>query len=269
MSAPQKTEPTQEQLAEAIQAEAELAARAQEARGDADRLDQELFLQLWPLMREKIPDGFITEVTAGDGKPYPSKGVRSLQVQIDRMDAIWTPLWWGWRTDWLQAELAEVTVWVGASRQLDDGTLAPDEDAFVIRKARGGVNRGSTVGNHFKGTETNAGKMAFARLGPGHEVYLGATDFDPDTDDDAAELQERLPVDRAIETIDADSVAKLRDTFDEVAGDDVKGMTKKLKLKLGTMAVTARSVNQGLAQLTPAQAVEVDAWLSEQKDGGE
>lgn len=248
---PRKVETPPEQIAAAIQSEQELAARAAEIWGDTTDLSREMFLKLYPLMREPIPAGFISEVSAGKGKPYPSKGIRSLQVQIDRMDAIWTPLNWGWRTNWLEPNLAEVTVWVGAS----------EDDALVKRVARGGMNAGSTVGNHFKGTETNAAKMAFARLGPGHEVYLGAADFDPDTDEDAAKQQEpETPP--AVPTIPPESLLLLRARFDQLIGEDPERL-REFKVKLGALGVSARSRDTALASLTPAQALDLDGWFDE------
>lgn len=235
---PVKKEATPDQLAAAIQSEAELAERAAEIRGEATELTVELFLKLYPLMREKIPEGFLSEVSAGKGKPYPSKGVRSLQVQIDRMDAIWTPLWWGWRTEWIEPSLAEVAVWVGNDNRM-----------FVVRKARGGMNGGSTTGNHYKGTETNAAKMAFARIGPGHEVYLGAADFDPDTDSDAAQAQ-AAPAgapdpDRKLP---ADKVEPLEQAI------TAAGLSNFLPAKLVECGVSA------LSDLTVEQAVSLYEW---------
>lgn len=241
-NSPQKKETTPEQLAAAIESEAGLAQRAAEIRGDATELDRELFLKLAPLMREKIPEGFVSEVTAGEGKPYPSKGVRSLQVQIDRMDAIWTPLWWGWNTEWIEPQLAEVMVWVG---DVDPA------NAMVRRFARGGMNRGSTVGNHYKGTETNAAKLAFARLGVGHEIYLGAADFDPDTDEDAAKAQEQLPLGEP-----SDSTRKLPADKIEPLERAIKaaGLEDHLPMKLRSFGV------ESLKDLTVDQAVSVYEW---------
>lgn len=253
---PQKIETTPEKLAEAVRAEAELAERAEAIRGEPNdggkvALNPTTFLKLAPLMREPIPEGFISEVTAGKGKPYPSKGIRSLQVQIDRMDAVFTPLLWGWRTEWIEANLAEVTVWVGES----------EEKALVKRVARGGMNAGSTVGNHYKGTETNAAKMAFARLGVGHEVYIGAADFDPDTDEDAAKVQEK-DAPPPVPGIAPDSLLMLRERFDQLIGDDPERL-KEFKVKLGSLGVSARSRDTALASLTPAQAIDLDAWFDD------
>lgn len=251
---PQKIETPADQIAAAIESERALAERARAIWVDkpADALSTSLFLDLWPLMREPIPSGFISEVTAGKGKPYPSKGIRSLQVQINRMDAVWTPLWWAWRTEWIEPHLAEVTVWIGET----------EEHALVRRSARGGMNAGSTVGNHFKGTETNAAKMAFARLGCGHEVYIGAADFDPDTDEDAAKAQEKGAEAPPVPGIAPESLLLLREKFDLHVGEDPVRL-KEFKVKLGALGVSARSRDTALASLTPAQAIDLDAWFDE------
>jgi hypothetical protein len=169
-------------LDEAIRSEEEIAARAAEIRGDNSELTPDLFLKLWPLLKEPIPSGFIRSVGVTEGKPYASTGVRSEQVLIDRMNNVLTPLWWWDEVEWSEeGKVAEVTICVG--------TLGGD--VLLKRSSRGGVNRGSTLGNVFKGSKTNAAKRAFAAIGPGHEVYLGAADLDPDTNEDAAKQQER------------------------------------------------------------------------------
>lgn len=264
---PRKIPITPEQLAAAITSEADLAERAAKARTSAERasakrhdgevvLDRQVVQKLAPYMREKIPDGFISEVSAGKGKPYPSKGVSSLQVQIDRMDAVWGLTWWGWRTEWIDGNLAEVTVWIGES----------EDRALVKRSARGGMNGGSTVGNHFKGTETNAGKMAFARIGPGHEVYIGATDFDPDTDEEAAEAQAHTVDDRvaAIARAAGEHVAEIATLWETVKkqADNEDKVVRDFKLWLGAnMAVSTSSMSKAFAELTPAQVPAVKGWL--------
>lgn len=242
---PQKVETPAEQIAAAIESERELAERARAIWADkpADALSIALFLELWPLMREQIPSGFISEVTAGKGKPYPSKGIRSLQVQINRMDAVWTPLWWGWRTEWIEPQLAEVAVWIGET----------EEHALVKRSARGGMNAGSTVGNHFKGTETNAAKMAFARLGCGHEVYIGAADFDPDTDEDAAKAQEGGTSEPAPDRkLPPDKVTALEQAV------AAAGLTDHLPMRLRGFGA------EQVADLTVEQAVAVYEWCQQE-----
>lgn len=237
-------------LAAAIAYEHEIADMAKGIRGDSVALTPALFLELLPLLRKPIPAGFIVETDAVKGKPYKSTGIKSLQVQIDRLDNVLTPLCWHWTTEWSDD---------GRTATVEVRVLDGDGKALVVRRARGGVNQASTDGNLLKGSETNAAKLAFARLGVGHEVYLGATDFDPDVDKDAAEIQTATP---KVETLDADRASHLRDLFDANEAIDARA----LKIKLGALGVSgARSVNHGLAILTPAQADELEEWLK----GGE
>jgi hypothetical protein len=258
---PRKRQPTLDALTQAAQHEAQVerdAAKLWDAGGAAD-LTPALFRKLRPLLRKPIPDGYISEVSAGDGKPYPSKGIKSLQVQIDRMDNVLGEGRWDWQTKYLNdaGTLAEVEVWV----------LCGSERLFT-RRARGGVDRGSTAGNTHKGTETNAAKLAFARAGVGHEVYIGITDLDPDVSEDASKEQAKGPAANptVLVTVSADDAAKLRDVFDRIPGD-AKQKARALKVKLGAMGVTGvGSVNQALAKLTPAQAAELDGWLAEQSE---
>lgn len=176
---PNKVEPTADQFTDAQAIETEIAARAEEIRGDAIELTPALFMRLWPLLRRPIPDGFLVETSRGEGKPYDSIGVRSVQVQHDRMDNVLTPMWWYPETVYESGgKICHVTI-----------VVAVTGDRPIVRDAWGGINRGSTDGNLYKGSYTNAAKLAFARIGPGHEVYLGATDFDPDVNPEAADQQ--------------------------------------------------------------------------------
>lgn len=176
----QKVEATPEAFMAAIAAARTLADEASKIRSDATELTPELFNRLWPLLRREIPAGFLVEATRGEGKPYDSMGIRSVQVCVDRMDDVFTPLWWDQEVEYLDdGKLCKVTVIVHVAGN------------DVRRTAWGGVNRGSTTGNLYKGSYTNAGKRAFALLGIGHEIYIGATDFDPDVDPQAAREQAR------------------------------------------------------------------------------
>lgn len=165
-------------LQDAIASEQQIADEAHRYH-EGKEFDAALLAELMPLLRLPIPTGFIITTEATKGKPYPSTGVKSMQVQVNRMDAVLGATNWGWRTEWFNdGKVAEVTVWIGT------------EDApLVCRAARGGVNQASTEGNRYKGSETNAGKLAFARIGPGWEVYVGAADLDPDVSEDAAKAQ--------------------------------------------------------------------------------
>ena len=169
-------------LDDAMQYEAAIAAEAAEIRDERVALTPALFRSLYPLLRRPIPAGFIKTTGVVKGKPYPSTGVSSVQVQISRMDNVLTPAWWWDEVEYHQeGRLARVRV----------GLYVHTSTPFYSREAWGGVNQASTTGNLYKGSYTNAAKVAFARVGPGWEVYLGATDFDPDTDEDAAAEQGR------------------------------------------------------------------------------
>jgi hypothetical protein len=165
-------------LEDAVRTENDIAARAAEVRGDDFAgLTPALFVKLWPLLREPIPQGFIKSIGVVTGKPYASTGVKSVQVQIDRMNNVLTPLGWDDEVQYLEnGKVAHVTVRV----------LAADGSVLAKRESYGGVNQASTQGNLYKGGYTNAAKIAFARLGPGHEVYTGVTDLDPDVHEETA-----------------------------------------------------------------------------------
>ena len=98
----------------AVVSEAMLADRARDVRAELTVLTPELFARLLPLLREPIPAGFIKTVGKVEGKPYESTGIRSVQVQIDRMDSVLSPLWWREDVEYFeQGKLAKVTVEVG------------------------------------------------------------------------------------------------------------------------------------------------------------
>lgn len=263
--------PASNSLEAAMVAEAEIAAEAATIRGDAKALDAELFMRLWPLLRRPIPQHFIVSTGVTKGKPYASTGVKSLQVLIDRMDAVLTPLWWGYKVDYIgpeglddrgrprQGTLARATVIVG---------VGANEQPLLARVSYGGVDQASTVGNLFKASETNAAKRAFAQVGPGHEVYIGATDFDPDTDEDAAKIQEApAPAIESLKTISGEDVARLVDLASGLGLADDAALKQKAKTKLGSMGVTmAGSISATIATLTPAQGADFEGWLSDLAD---
>lgn len=178
-------EPTAEEFAAAAAAEQKIATEAAVIRDDAEgdpALTAALFMKLYPLLCKPIPSAYIQKIGKTEGKPYESTGIRSVQVQIDRMNNVLTPLWW-W--DDVQFEkdgkVAIVTVCIGDPNA--PGAVEP----LVRRSSRGGVGRASSEGNLYKGSYTNAAKLAFARIGPGHEVYLGAADLDPDVNQEVAD----------------------------------------------------------------------------------
>lgn len=241
------TEPKQT-LAEAIAYEDGIATEAAEIRGEETELTRARYLDLLPLLRRPIPAGFIVTTGVVTGKPYESTGIKSLQVQIDRLDNVLTPLGWGWSVEYEQdGQLAHARAWIGPDRE------AP----FVVREARGGVNRGSTIGNLYKGSETNAAKLALARLGPGHEVYLGAADFDPDVDPDAANEQAKGGgEDAAPRKLPAEKVETLKATITEA------GLDAFLEMKLRSFGVA------NLEDLNVDQGIAIWEWVQAERAGG-
>jgi hypothetical protein len=245
-----------EALAEAIAYEQQITDEAAEIRKPGDTLTREMFDYLWPLLRRPLPGGFIKSLPKLEGKPYASTGVSAVQVQIDRMDHVLGPLNWQHSTDYAEeGKIAHVVVEV----------LDESGEVLVSRESWGGVNRGSTTGNLFKGSYTNAAKVAFARVGPGHEVYMGAADFDPDTDEDAAKAQsdrqQRVAAERKIgkpkaaKLVEAAEAAskfdRLQLAASHVHGADVGDCSTKAK------AVTA------MQQLTAAEADRLYAKIAQ------
>lgn len=244
-------------LAEAIASENAIADEAATIREEATTIDRALFLKLWPLLRRPIPAGFITSTGVVKGKPYPSTGVKSMQVLIDRMNNVLTPLWWWYQVEYFgegsdAGTLAEVTVYVG------ERGLEADGGPLILTRAtsRGGVNQASTLGNRYKGSETNAAKRAFAQIGPGHEVYLGATDLDPDVSADAAKAQEGSQGDAQApaEMLSVDHAENL------AAIIEATGLTDHLPNKLrsfGKKALTDLTLDQGMALYTWTRDAEM------------
>jgi hypothetical protein len=270
-------------LVAAIQSEqkiADEAATIRAAHSDGD--DRALFDKLYPLCRRPIPSGFIVTSGSTQGKPYDSTGVKSVQVLFDRMDNVFGPLWWRERVKYVGGEgesdrgvpkegrLAVVTIDVGPDK----------ENPLFSRSSRGGVNQASTVGNLYKGTYTNAAKLAFARVGPGHEIYLGAADYDPDTNADAAKAQERSADDGPRGSASTAARPPRANLIDEdraramlecAKGVGING--QQVSMWMTQFAPEAEhdpidSVATGvvaLRKLTVAEADEFEAWLARTK----
>lgn len=228
---------------EAIREEAEAIWTADENAGDPS-VEAFIFRQLRPLLRRPIPTGFIEHVGEVTGKPYASDGVRSVQVQIDRLDNVLGPHNWGYEANHhSDGKRCYVKAWVGQA-----------SDPLFVRDSWGGMNRGSTEGNLFKGSFTNAAKLAFARLGPGWEVYVGAADFDPDTDEAAAKAQEGADDQPTEQKLTPEQAEKLQ------AIVEAAGLKDHLEMKLrqfGASKLTDLTVEQGMAlwEWTQAEAV--------------
>jgi hypothetical protein len=219
---------------EAVASEHEIAKEAETIRGDATVLSDAMFLKLLPLLRRPIPEGFIQTIGQVKGKPYDSTGIKSVQAQIDRMDAVLTPLWWNSSVVYQdEGRLAHVVVRV----QQGEGRVLCEREAW------GGVDRASTAGNLYKGSYTNAAKQAFARIGPGHEVYLGVTDLDPDVNEQAAAEQAKVPGGARQDRFLTDEE---KQRIREKIGDE-----NRLKLLLAAVGVPS------LELCTPSKAVEL------------
>lgn len=255
--------PLPQTTAEALAAEAAIGQRAKEIRGATTGLDAKLFDQLWPLLCEPIPPAFIQTVGRVEGKPYASTGIRSVQVQVDRMNNVLTPrCWWYEEEHELEGKLCRVSIFIGnRSHPLGGGGPLAQASSY------GGVSRGSSIGNVYKGSFTNAAKLAIARLGPGHEVYVGATDLDPDVSSEvAAEAgkQEegapgRIGKQAAKQLVDhawlADEQQRLRLAASKLAGKE-----------LGDCSTKAKAIASLTGALTFEQAEQLDGWLSSQAE---
>jgi hypothetical protein len=243
----------QQSLAEAIAYEAVIAEEAAQIRGDADALDFSLFMKLRPLLLRPIPSAFIQHVPKLEkGKPYESTGVRSVQVQISRMDNVLTPMWWWEQVDYHNdGKLAKVLIGVGTR-------AAP----LVTRSSYGGVDRGSSAGNIYKGSYTNAAKAAFARIGPGHEVYLGAADLDPDVNEGIAKEQGG-----------AERPAKQPGSTAHIGPQIAVKMVGRASHAAGGQDIgdcsTKKGAVEGLAGLTYEQAEKLDRWLARKETASE
>jgi hypothetical protein len=263
--------PTPAEFTDAISAEEKIAAEAAEIRGAEDSLTSDLFQKLYPLLRKPIPGAFIQKIGTTQGKPYESTGVRSVQVQIDRMNNVLTPRWWRVLKSYASdGKVCEVTVLVG------NGLWGPEDgrEVFAEGNSSGGVDRGSTEGNVYKGSFTNAAKPAFARIGPGHEVYLGAADLDPDVNQEVAN-----------EAGKASAAAQKADTAEiglSIAGKlvdrawKIPAARKSLQLAASHAAgrdvgdcSTKKGATEGLVGLTYSQAEKLERWISKKETEAE
>jgi hypothetical protein len=206
------------------------------------------YSELRPLLRRAIPPGFITSTGVVKGKPYASTGVKSVQVQIDRLDNV-LRFCWGYEREFFDGgKRCEVHAWVGMSKA----------HPLVLRDGVGGVQQASTMGNLYKGSFTNAAKPCFARLGPGWEVYVGAADFDPDTDESAAEQQAKTEAAQEKDPnrpLSAPAVEKLRAAIEKA------GLSEHLDVKLRGFGVAT------LEDLTAEQGVAMYEWADGAKGG--
>jgi hypothetical protein len=190
-----KAEATSNGRADYVPPDPPLAEQAAKIRGDKGyngKLTPELLLALEPLLREPIDPRYIETTPPLKGKPYVSTGVRSVQVQVDRMNEVLGTVHWRVLYHYTQSgQICKAVVIVGnelANATLDEaGNLRPfpehdpltfGADILAVREGWGGHGRGSAPADVYKGSETNALKRVLARLGPGADVYR--LDYDDD-----------------------------------------------------------------------------------------
>lgn len=261
-------EPTAEEFAAAREYEAEVAEQASEIRGESAELTPELFMKLYPLLTKPIPAAYIKTIGTTTGKPYESTGIRSVQVQIDRMNSVLTPLWWWDHVEYEQdGKLATVTIYVG------DQSAPGNTEPLIRRSSRGGVGQGSGAGNIYKGSYTNAAKLAFARLGPGHEVYLGAADLDPDVNQEVADQSPggNGPPAKSAAQIGPKVAGQLVDRAWKID-------TARTNLQLAASHIVGKDVGdcdteegavEGLAGLSFEQAEQLSRWIERKQTEAE
>lgn len=184
------TEP--DRLRELDAAEESRFARAQAEWGDADRLTPVLLRKLQPLLNEPLHPRYIEHMPSVTGKPYESTGIRSVQVQVDRLaEVLGVDHFRVLAHHQPGGQIARVHVVIGNELQwcrLDErGELVPftvaadrvlEADVLAHADGWGGHGRGSAPGDVWKGSETNAAKRVIARVGPGAHVYR--LDFEDD-----------------------------------------------------------------------------------------
>lgn len=253
----EKAQALPQTTAEALAAEDKLAEAAAKLRGEGfDGLTHDIFLKLWPLLRAPIPPAFIVTVGRTEGKPYPSTGIKSVQVQIDRLNNVLTPF--GWRDDAVYQEggkLCKATV------EILDGA----GNVLLARSSYGGVGRGSSAGNIYKGSYTNAMKLAIARIGVGHEIYCGAADMDPDVSADLA----KTPAAAETATISKAMARKLVDKAWE-AGESERlrlAASRLIERDVGDCDTKAKAA-RALEALDFEQAGKLETWLDERAEAG-
>lgn len=186
-AAPKKPAPDRSKVVEAITSEEALGEQADAIWKGNEYLDAALLRELRPLLYAPIPEAFIEEIGVVKGKPYTSTGVRSVQVQIDRLNRVLGMS--NWRDNYSytdEGRICHVIISILGAPVVNPNTGASEREVLVQRSSFGGVDHGSTRGNIHKGSYTNAAKVAIARLGPGHEIYVGVPDLDPDVSQELA-----------------------------------------------------------------------------------
>lgn len=223
------------------------------------KLTMAILHALAPLLNEPIDGRYIETIPPVSGKPYESTGIRSVQVQINRLNAILGEGHWRKLLHYADGGAtccAHVIVGNAlAGCNLDkDGQLVIDFRAEILahRYGWGGhAARGGNRGDLYKGAETNALKRVIAQLGPGQEVYC--LDFDEDATPRAATPE---PVEQPDEPQPSpeDRLEALLKADDELAGlrrDIDKGLVvlgANVEQRLHRLSGKDKRTLEGLAQ---------------------
>ncbi len=191
-----------------LREEAEKIKAENEYKGN---LTADIFNALQELLYRPIPARFIKHTPPGQGHQFEQTGVKSVQVQLDRLNAVLGPQHFRpltMHTD--GGTICKAVVVVGNNlqwAQLDEsGKLVPytvipsggngavtvkEADVIAERHGWGGWKRGTQPGDVYKASETNALKRVLARFGPASEVYT--QDFEDDPEDTAPEIPVSVP----------------------------------------------------------------------------
>lgn len=157
-------------------------------------LSNALYLALEGLLFEPIDPRYIKTLPPIQGKPYESTGIRTAQVQVDRLNAVLGGPHWRKLLHYEDGGgTCHAHVIVGnnlghATLDALGGLLQGDADLLVHRSGWGGHARAKDAGDRRKGAETNALKRTIAQVGPGHEVYC--LDFDEDANPTARDYSQ-------------------------------------------------------------------------------
>ena len=151
---------------------------------------------------------------------------------------------------------------------VNQGTISADLAGGITVSGTTWVNQGtiqSKAGGTFnlQGSFTNAAKLAFARIGPAHEVYTQAIDYDPDVNDLAANDQAAgQALTAPAEDNDHQRIRKLLDLFD--ISQSWKVDQNKVRAMLTAAGCPDTDViEKAIAGLSPQQARVFDPMLTE------
>ena len=210
------------------------------------RLTRPMFRDLRPVLSKPTPSRYIQHVPWMPAKPYVSTGLRSLQYQIDYMNAVLGRAHWRELRHYPaedRGHLVKVIVVVGNDLHLADidaqGNLVPNEAEVIAMQAEwGSVTNASSLGDARKGSATNALKRAFASFGPGADVFrrefseeaIGGTG--PLRAPAAAEASHQAPTDRAVDpnraTAGMCEVIRIKASAAQLQPDQLANLVRRL-----------------------------------------